>query len=108
MTIEEVWEYGKEAGNQLYSSFGSDVDELEENHYLIDFGGMYQAEDGSSYDHILTDPEIKNASARNTIAVEINNDEVVYQVKLYGNTQSQSYKAERKDIYQNASELTLD
>lgn len=108
MTIEEVWEYGKEAGNQLYSSFGSDVDELEENHYLIDFGGMYQAEDGSSYDHILTDPEIKNASARNTIAVEINNDEVVYQVKLYGNTQSQSYKAERKDIYQNASVLTLD
>ena len=108
MTIEEIWEYGKEQKNQLYSSFGSDVDELDENHYLIDFGGMYQAEDGSSYDHILTDAEIKNASARNSIAVEINNDEVVYQVKLYGNSQSQSYKAERKDIYQNAAELTLE
>lgn len=107
MTIRQIWEYGKEQGNQLYSSFGSDVDYLGEDHYLIDFGGMYQAEDGSSYDHILTPPEIKNASARNSILVEVNQDEVVFQVKLYGNSQSQSYKAERKEIYRNASEIVL-
>ncbi len=107
MTVEQVWEYGKDEGNQLYSSFGSDVDSLGENHYLIDFGGMYIAEDGSSYDHILTDKEIKNASNRNSIAVELVDDEVVFQVKLYGNSQSQSYKAERKDVYQNAKEIEL-
>ncbi|MCF0133000.1 MAG: aryl-sulfate sulfotransferase [Blautia sp.] len=107
MTIEEVWQYGKEQGNQLYSSFSSDIDYLGEDHYLIDFGGMYQEEDGTSYDHILTDSEVKNASGRNATIVEINNDEIVFQVKLYGNTQSNSYKAERKDIYQNAKEIQL-
>lgn len=108
MTVEQVWEYGKERGNEIYSSFSSDVDCLGENHYLIDFGGIYQLDNGDSYDHIITDPDVKKESNRNSVCVELVDDEVVFEVKLYGNTQSQSYKAERKDIYQNAVEIALD
>ena len=104
MTVEEVWEYGKETGGELYSSFVSDVDYLGENHYLIDFGGMYKAEDGSNYDHIYTDADIKNASIRNSVVVEILNNKVVFKATLTGNSNSNTYKAERKDIYQNAVE----
>ena len=105
MTIEEVWEYGKETEGELYSSFVSDVDYLGENHYLIDFGGMYKAEDGSNYDHIYTAADIKNASIRNSVVVEILNDEVIFKATLTGNSNSNTYKAERKDIYLNAVEV---
>ena len=68
---------------------------------------MYKADDGSNYDHIYTAAEIKNKSKRNSVVVEVVNDEVVYKVTLTGNSQSNSYKAERKDIYQNAKEISF-
>ncbi|MGF6907900.1 aryl-sulfate sulfotransferase [Fusobacterium sp. PH5-44] len=107
MTIKEVWEYGKKRGKELYSSFVSDVDCLGKDHYLINFGGMYIADNGDSYDHIFTKKEIKNASNRNTIVIEILNDEVVFEVVAYGNSNSNTYKVERKNIYKNAKELDL-
>lgn len=108
MTVEQVWEYGKEEGTKLYSSFISDVDYLGANHYLIDFGGQYIAEDGVTvYDHVHTAKDIKNASTRNSVVVEIDNDEVIWQVTLTGNSNSNTYKAQRKDIYQNAVEARM-
>lgn len=107
MTIKEVWEYGKNRGNELYSSFVSDVDYLGKDHYLINFGGMYQADNGDSYDHIFTKKEIKNASNRNTIVIEILNNEVIFEVIAYGNSNSNTYKVERKDIYLNGNELEI-
>ena len=52
-TVKQDWQYGKERGKELYSSFVSDVDYLGENHYLIDFGGQYKDDNGTVYDHIL-------------------------------------------------------
>ena len=107
MTIKEIWEYGKERGRRLYSSFVSDVDYLGPNHYLIDFGGQYLKDNGDSYDHIVTKKEIKNASNRNSEIVEILNNKVIFEATLYGNSNSNTYKAERKDIYLNAKEIKL-
>lgn len=104
MTVCEVWQYGKDDGAKLYSSFVSDVDYLGKNHYLLDFGGQYKMPDGGNYDHIFTPGKIKNASIRNSIVMEIDNDEVVFEATLTGNANSNTYKAERKNIYKNASE----
>lgn len=99
-TVKQDWQYGKERGKELYSSFVNDVDYLGENHYLIDFGGQYKDDNGTVYDHIYTDAKIKNASNKTTTLIEILNDKVIFEAILYGNSNSNSYKAERKDIYQ--------
>lgn len=100
MTVKQDWEFGKERGRDLYSSFISDVDYLGENHYLIDFGGKYIANNGDVYDHMYTKKEIKNKSNRQSTIIEILNNEIVWELDLYGNSNSNTYKAERKDIYQ--------
>lgn len=106
MTIREDWQYGRDRG-EIYSSFASDVDYLGENHYLIDFGGLYKAPDGSNYDHMFTPAKVKFASERPSVVVEVRDDEVVFEAALHGNANSNSYKAERKDIYKNAAEPRL-
>ena len=98
-TVRQVWQYGKERGRELYSSFISDVDYLDKNHYLFDFGGKYIAENGSVYDHMFTPKEIKNCSRRQSTIIELLNDQVIWEVELWGNSNSNTYKAERKDIY---------
>ena len=40
MTIEQVFEYGKERGSEFYSPYNSDVDYLESEHYIIHSGGI--------------------------------------------------------------------
>lgn len=100
MEVKQVWEYGKSRGRNLYSSFVSDVDYLGKNHYLIDFGGKYIADNGDVFDHMYTPKKIKNQSNRQSTIIEILNDEVIWEVDLYGNSNSNTYKAERKDIYQ--------
>ena len=40
MTIEQIWEYGKERGSEFYSPYISDVDYLAENYYIIHSGGI--------------------------------------------------------------------
>lgn len=105
MTVRQVWQYGKERGTEIFSSFISDVDYLGPEHYLIDFGGMYKLEDGTSYDHVLTSKEEKNTAMKQSTVIEIADDEVIFEALLGGDANSNTYKAERKDIYQNAREL---
>lgn len=57
MTIEEVWQYGKERGSDFYSPYISDVDYLGENHYLVHSGGIGK-KDGKALNIPATlDPE---------------------------------------------------
>ena len=100
-------QYGKERGTEIFSSFVSDVDYLADGHYLINFGGMYKLEDGSSYDHVLTSGDLKKTASRQGVVIEIVDDEVVFEARFHGNANSNIYKAERKDIYHGAVELTL-
>ena len=100
MTVKQEWQYGKERGRELYSSFNSDVDYLGENHYLIDFGGKYIANNGDVYDHMYTKKEIKNKSNRESTIIEMLNNEIIWEIDLYGNSNSNTYKAERKSIYE--------
>lgn len=107
MTVKQVWQYGKERGTEIFSSFISDVDYLAPEHYLIDFGGMYKLEDGISYDHVLTPADVKNTAQKQATIIELVDGEVVFEALLYGNANSNTYKAERKDIYLRAQEILL-
>lgn len=106
--VREAWQFGKgEQSRELYSSFASDVDCLGENHYLLDFGGQYKMENGDNYDHMVTPAKIKFSSIRTSRIVEVKDDEVVFDVLVYGNANSNSYKAERRKLYSGLGEETM-
>lgn len=106
--LVEVWQFGKgKRSRELYSSFASDVDYLGENHYLIDFGGQYKSENGENYDHMFTPAKIKFSSIRTSQVIELVNDEIVFDVLVHGNENSNSYKVERKELYAGVEEESI-
>jgi arylsulfate sulfotransferase len=99
-TVEQVWEYGKERGNELYSTFLGNADFMEKTgNVLIAFGGQLK-EDGVSVDKIL-DGVLGKITIQSTV-VEVNkNNEVVYEIKVLSNdftTSAETYQARRFDF----------
>ena len=95
MTIEQIWQYGKERGSEFYSPYISDVDYLNTNHYLIHSGGVVTYEGvAQNYPAGLTDYD-----ALYSKTVEIKNDQVLFELSLDGNY----YRAEKIDIYSNVN-----
>lgn len=45
-TVEQIYQYGKERGNELYATYLGDVDELGPDHYLMTAGGRVLDPDG--------------------------------------------------------------
>jgi len=87
MTIEQVWQYGKERGSDFYSPYISDVDYLNENHYLIHSGGI-------SYKNgqVLNVPaQLGEADTLKSITVELINDEIIFELNLPTN----NYRVEK-------------
>ena len=94
MTVEQVWEYGKERGSDFYSPYISDVDYLASGRYIVHSGGIVK-KDGVSlnqpagnveYDELLSD------------TVELLNDEVIFELTLPTNT----YRVEKMSAYTSA------
>ena len=99
MTIEQVWEYGKNRGSEFYSPYISDVDYLEENHYIVHSGGIVYVDGknfnqpaGFSKDAILVSD-----------TVELIDDEVVFELKLPTN----NYRVEKMSLYSDKEKFTL-
>lgn len=91
MTIEQVWEYGKKRGSEFYSPYISDVDYLNNNHYLILSGGI-SYKDGE----IQNDPApLANSDTLNSVMVEILNNDVIFEMHLPTN----NYRAEKMNLY---------
>lgn len=93
MTISQVWEYGKKEGSYFYSPYISDVDYLNDNHYLIHSGG-----------HVISNGEVSNEPAGmtdnnvlNSITVEIKDNKEIFRMELPGNY----YRAEKLSPYSN-------
>ena len=91
MTIEQVWQYGKERGSEFYSPYISDVDYLDSNHYIVHSGGIVY-KDGknsnqpagiSGYDKLVSD------------TVELKNDKIIFEIKLPTN----NYRVEKMSLY---------
>jgi hypothetical protein len=93
MTIEQVWEYGKERGSEFYSPYISDVDYIDSNHYLIHSGGI------SSYKGVPNNEPagLSKVDALNSITVEIKDNKEIFKLVLPSNY----YRAEKMSLYSN-------
>lgn len=99
MTIEQIWEYGKERGSDFYSPYISDVDYLSKKHYIVHSGGIVK-EDGkpSNQPAGLSTGNI----ALKSDTVELLNDKVIFELVLPTN----NYRVEKMNIY-NDTKLEL-
>ena len=99
MTIEQVFEYGKERGASFYSPYISDVDYLGSNHYIIHSGGI-----------VYVDGKNSNQPAgfsKNTTlvsdTVELMDENVIFELKLPTN----NYRVEKMALYQDKESVYL-
>lgn len=91
MTIETVFQYGKERGSSFYSPYISDVDYINKDHYIIHSGGIvYVDNKNSNYPAGLT-----SASKLVSDTVEIKNNKVIFEIKLPTN----NYRVEKMSLY---------
>lgn len=91
MTIEQVWEYGKERGSDFYSPYISDVDYIEENHYIVHSGGIIYVDGENSNQPAGFS---KNAELKSD-TVELIDNEVVFELVLPTN----NYRVEKMSLY---------
>ena len=99
MTIEQVWEYGKERGSEFYSPYISDVDYLSSGHYIVHSGGIVYVDGKNSnypagisgYDRLVSD------------TVELIDDEVVFELVLPTN----NYRVEKMSLYASNKNFTF-
>lgn len=99
MTIEQIWEHGKERGSDFYSPYVSDVDYIDKDHVLIHSGGIV-FEDGEATNQpagLAEDPDLT------TTMVELKDDEVIFELSFNEN----SYRAEKISIYEGTDKFKL-
>lgn len=97
MTIEQVWEYGKERGSEFYSPYISDVDYLGKNHYIVHSGGIAYVNGVNS-----NQPAGFGADKLVSDTVELLNDKVIFELVLPTN----NYRVEKMSLY-NSSKYEL-
>ena len=99
MTVKQVWQYGKERGNELYCAYLGAVRILENNNRLICFGGITKDIFGNPID------DMKSNRMKNQITiVEISKGKVVFEVKLRDTDITKPvgykcYRAEKINLY---------
>lgn len=100
MTIEQVFEYGKERGSEFYSPYISDVDYLDSDHYIIHSGGIVYV-DGKNSNQPAG---ISGADRLESDTVEYKDGEVIFEIVLPTN----NYRVEKMSLYSENESFTLD
>ena len=92
MTIEQIWEYGKERGSSFYSPYISDVDYIAKDYYIVHSGGIV-------YVNGVNSNQPAGFASGNTklvsTTVELLNDKVIYELTLPTN----NYRVEKMSLY---------
>ena len=103
MEIEQVWQYGKERGQEFFSPYICNVEYYDEGHYMIHSGGIGR-EDGYAAKALgpFLDAEAPNVELR-SITVEEKDGVVLYQLETEGNF----YRAEKLPLYHDGDNLVL-
>ena len=102
MTIEQVWQYGKDRGAEFYSPYICNVEYYDEGHYLVHSGGIAYDVEGNPSEALGHLAVIAGGSQR-SVTVEINNNVKVYELQVVGNY----YRAEKMKLYVEGSNLEL-
>lgn len=92
MTIEQIWEYGKDRGSEFYSPYISDVDYINENHYIVHSGGIVYV-DGKNSNQPAGFASGNTKLVSDT--VELLNDKVIFELILPTN----NYRVEKMVLY---------
>ena len=97
MTIEQVWQYGKERGSSYYSPYISDVDYIDTNHYIVHSGGI------SYKDGIVQNQPagLAGSDTLKSVTTELLNNEVIFEIELPTN----NYRVEKMRLYSDNYEL---
>ncbi len=96
MEIEQIWQYGKERGEEFYSTYICNVEYYGEGHYMVHSGGV-----GSVNGETCDFPPARLLTAEteglvfNSITVELKDDVVKYEMHLPANF----YRAEKLPLY---------
>jgi len=103
MEIEQIWQYGKERGQEFFSPYISNVEFYEEGHYLIHSGGI-GFEDGYAAKGLgafldMKDPRVELRS----VTVEEKDGVVLYELEVEGNF----YRAEKLTPYHEGENLVF-
>ncbi len=103
MEIEQVWQFGKEWGQDFFSPYICNVEYYADGHYLIHSGGIGYV-DGYASDILaalasISDVKIEEVSK----TVEEKDGVLMYYLEVNGNF----YRAERLALYHNANNLPI-
>ncbi len=102
MTIQQVWQYGKERGQEFFSQYICNVEFYKEGHYMVHSGGIqYYGDDASEQFAALMqdDPMVRTRS----ITVELLDDVKMLELEVEGNF----YRAEKLHLYHDQDNLPL-
>ncbi len=94
MTVEQIWQYGKERGSELYCAYLGAVRLLENQNKLICFGGITKDIFGNPID------DMKSNRMKNRVTViEMSADKIVFEVKMkdVDLTKASGYKCYRAE-----------
>lgn len=93
MTIEQIWQYGKELGSKFYSPYISDVDYIENNHYIVHSGGHSELKGNT----LNTPAGLGNVDKLTSTTIEIKNNREIFNLVLPTNI----YRTEKLSAYAN-------
>ena len=100
MTIEQVFEYGKERGSSFYSPYISDVDYLGKDYYIIHSGGIVYI-DGKNSNQPAG---IGGADKLVSDTVLYKDEKIIFEIVLPTN----NYRVEKMSLYSDNEKFSLD
>lgn len=99
MTVEQIWEYGTERGNELYATFLGDANRLSNGNTLITFGGQLK-QNGVTVDKIIDGVFGDTVVTSRIVEVDLDHN-VVYEIAVLNTqltTSAETYQAVRVDL----------
>jgi hypothetical protein len=100
MTVEQLWQYGKERGSELYAAFLGGAQYLSNSNILIAFGGMLRGDD-KPMDEVISGV-FGHVATRSRVVEVTQEGEVVFEVSVRespGTSSAETYQAKRLPLF---------
>ena len=102
MTIEQVWQYGKDRGAEFFSPYICNVEYYNDGHYLVHSGGIAYDKAGNPSE-ALGAFAVQAGGTLKSITVEVCNNVKMLELKVPGNY----YRAEKLKLYHDQVNLEM-
>ena len=102
MTIEQVWQYGKDRGAEFFSPYICNVEYYNEGHYMVHSGGIAYDKDGNPSEALGAFASSQGGHLE-SITVEICDNKKMLELHVPGNY----YRGEKLKLYSDGINLEL-